>query len=408
MRKDKSNKPFPLLVLNALFLSDKIQLRPDYQRESVWKGYQQGLLIDSILRGLDVPKLYFRRIEIDKYEYEVVDGQQRLRTIMGFFADDVPIHKDADPIDNYPIAKKKYSELPTELQMVFQTATFDVVVLSDYTQDDVEEMFLRLQMGTPLNAAEKRRVTPGTFRTVVIELAEHKVFEHAGFSAKRFAFEDVIAKLLHLYFVGEITDIRPDSINNTYERHQDLTARDRTVQRLVKALNFLDTAFRDREVGLKKYAYLSLGYLVDELLSEYTLNNFRAEFGDWYVKFEQSRIENNEKNPDDRTRDQELTIYQDTTRNDSPESMTYRHDVLKRRVLMELPLEPLDGTRQFSEEQRRYIFRRDGEKCTECGELVTLADAHIDHVKPHSKGGMTTIENGRLTCASCNLKLGSK
>jgi hypothetical protein len=38
---------------------------------------------------------------------------------------------------------------------------FDVVELRDYLDDDIEEILLRLQHGTPLNAAEKRRAIAG-------------------------------------------------------------------------------------------------------------------------------------------------------------------------------------------------------------------------------------------------------
>ena len=66
----------------------KIDVRPDYQRGSVWSNPQKQLLIDSILRDLDVPKIYLREVVDGKYEEEVVDGQQRLLAIWGFYNND--------------------------------------------------------------------------------------------------------------------------------------------------------------------------------------------------------------------------------------------------------------------------------------------------------------------------------
>ena len=34
-------------------------------------------------------------------------------------------------------------------------------------------------------------------------------------------------------------------------------------------------------------------------------------------------------------------------------------------------------------------------------------DWHADHKVPYSKGGLTTVENGQVACAECNLAKGS-
>ena len=58
---------------------------PEWQRQVVWGRSKQQNLIDSILRGWKLPKFYFLRVSSDLEAYEVVDGQQRLATIFGFF-----------------------------------------------------------------------------------------------------------------------------------------------------------------------------------------------------------------------------------------------------------------------------------------------------------------------------------
>ena len=55
---------------------------PDVQRELVWTKSQNQLLIDSLFKDFDIPKIYFRDIEVDgKRAYAVIDGQQRLNAI---------------------------------------------------------------------------------------------------------------------------------------------------------------------------------------------------------------------------------------------------------------------------------------------------------------------------------------
>ena len=57
----------------------KINPKPQYQRTPVWSLQKKQMLIDSVLRGYDLPKFYLRADDTtSKYAYEVVDGQQRL------------------------------------------------------------------------------------------------------------------------------------------------------------------------------------------------------------------------------------------------------------------------------------------------------------------------------------------
>src|SRR5690606_18884256 len=65
----------------------EINLNPAWQRGPAWKPPRQVLLIDSILRGMDIPKIYLRALPAGGlHAYDAVDGQQRLRAIWEFHA----------------------------------------------------------------------------------------------------------------------------------------------------------------------------------------------------------------------------------------------------------------------------------------------------------------------------------
>ena len=63
-------------------------LNPDFQRRPVWKKGAKSYLIDTILRGLPIPIIFLRDLPADLKTFaakrDVVDGQQRLRTIFSF------------------------------------------------------------------------------------------------------------------------------------------------------------------------------------------------------------------------------------------------------------------------------------------------------------------------------------
>jgi uncharacterized protein with ParB-like and HNH nuclease domain len=102
--------PKPLTAVSAFKRMNKgeIDLAPEYQRGKVWSRKRQALLIDSMLRGYDLPKFYLR--EVPEGPDEVVDGQQRLNAIAAFFANELPL-----PRESGDLAGKRYEQLPTDI-----------------------------------------------------------------------------------------------------------------------------------------------------------------------------------------------------------------------------------------------------------------------------------------------------
>ena len=94
-----------------------INLKPAGQRGAAWKPQRQVLLIDSILRGMDIPKVYVRALPVGGlHTHDAVDGQRRLRAISQFHAGDLVLnHPEAlPPIDGHPVAGCRYAELHPE------------------------------------------------------------------------------------------------------------------------------------------------------------------------------------------------------------------------------------------------------------------------------------------------------
>ena len=143
----------------------KINTNPDYQRPAVWTRPQKQLLIDSMFRDYDIPKIYLHKTGRDTFD--VIDGQQRLRTIWEYFSGEFALPKNADPVDDMEIAGKKYDDLDMDLMDKLNSYNLDFVVLDDVTEDEISEMFLRLQNGTTLKAQEKRNAYPGNMRNYI-------------------------------------------------------------------------------------------------------------------------------------------------------------------------------------------------------------------------------------------------
>lgn len=405
-KKSKSTERYPANTLHYWFKQNKLWLNPEYQRESVWTAYQKQLLIDSILHDIDVPKLYFRKTNKNKYEFEVVDGQQRLRAIFEYIENDFALLDESDDVDGHSIKNLTFKKLHSDVQNKLFTSPLDVVIMNEeYSDEDIEEIFLRLQNGTPLNAAEKRRAIASNMRSVVHAISTDKVFELCSFKNKRYAFEDVVAKTLHLFLYGSITDIRPNSIKKTYEINKGINQNNTEVKKLKKVYSFVRKAFKKAKVNprFKKYSLMSLSYLTAELLDKYNLADFPVEFAEAYIEFEQVRI-TNEDQPED-SQDPAMAAYTNAARADDIPSLRYRHEYLREWIIKKLPALVLkDPQRGFSEEQRIAIYRRDKGVCQMCGAHCDENNFHADHKKSHSKGGKTQVSNGQTLCEPCNLK----
>jgi Protein of unknown function DUF262/HNH endonuclease len=408
--RQKTTKQMSMSFIKYQMDQGKLNLTPDYQREAVWTTPQKQLLIDSLLNGIDIPKLYFHQRKQIPPEFDVVDGQQRIRAVTEFLEGGFKMAKDADPVDGHPCAGLYFSELATDLQGFLVEANFDVVVMNwNYTDEDVREMFARLQNGTSLNAAEKRHAIRGGMNTVVQALAKHPVFGCAGYTNKRFAYEDTAAKILHILLVGnnDFTDIKPSSIARSYERFSDLDESSPVVKRVRAAMTAVERMFNDGpSPELKKYAVINLVLLLADLQSVYDVVPHLSAMGQAYRDFEARRAENDER-PED-ARDVELLEYANAARADGIPDMRFRRDVLRKYLLLGAPeMEQKDNTRGFKPEQRLAVYYRDKGICQICS-VVCEGDAwEVDHVIPYSRGGKTLLGNAQLTCVPCNRSKGN-
>lgn len=408
MPKGKSLKPTTIAAIELLF-NKKELIIPTVQRDLVWTTSQKQLLIDSILKDFDIPKLYFRPIiEDGKQKYEIIDGQQRINAIMEFLNDEFALPSDSDPFDGDTTANKKYSELSSQIQIEFKSRSLDVVHLMNYTDEEMEETFLRLQNGTPLKAPEKRRAIAGEMRHVVHDLSTNDVFDkYCSFSDVHYAYEDAVAKALIQIMNGGPTSISAQALRKLYENNPNISLTDKYPKATKRALNFLKKAFSNVDnPHLKKYAVVDLAVIANSMLDVYDLNNYPDAFGQAYLDFSTERILNNEKEEDEQ--DPKLIEYSNSARGDSLGFLEFRQNLLKEYILEKMPyLEVKDSNRLFTSDQRAVIFRLGKGVCANCGKQVKEEDFEADHKIPWSKGGKTQIANGQILCSTCNKSKGA-
>ena len=133
----------------------QLELNPRFQRRPVWTDKAKSFLIDTILRGKPIPKIFIRqRINVTTKTSmrDVVDGQQRLRSILSFIKDGFVVSKRQNPEHG----GLRFSQLPEEVQAQILAYEVSVDLLINLPDSEVLDIFSRLNSyAVLLNEQEK-------------------------------------------------------------------------------------------------------------------------------------------------------------------------------------------------------------------------------------------------------------
>jgi Protein of unknown function DUF262 len=257
-----------IVDLRSLFVDLEF---PEYQREpDVWSRDQKQRLIDSILRQFDIASIYIYAREDGGFE--CIDGRQRINAILSFLGDNID---DADNGFALKIQNEISSALPSTYA-VFEGQTFDrlqtmddplaheaVRVVLDYkltvvnlsgamAPDEFNLQFLRLNLGTLINAGEKLHAMVGRMRDIAFEpsgIGLHPFFEQVGIPTRRFAKEQTAAQVLLQVFsqaeTGEFARARHFDLQRFFKSHADVAQNDRLVGSVAATLDVLQAELVD-------------------------------------------------------------------------------------------------------------------------------------------------------------------
>ena len=179
----------PVIWFRDRYNSGELSIRPPYQRQPVWSAKQKCALVESILLSLPIPEIYVQHtVERDsegtheRSAYAVVDGQQRIRTVLQFIGIDATDTEAAhnsfslDKLENLasPLRGLRYNDLNSDQRSAFLTYKFAVRHLDTADEDGVRDIFKRInKFSTKLNDQELRNATyTGPFIQLANELAD--------------------------------------------------------------------------------------------------------------------------------------------------------------------------------------------------------------------------------------------
>lgn len=235
-----------LLVQDVLNLDNLGELNhsPWYQRRSVWTTPQKSYLIDTLIEQKPIPAIYIRySLDLDrgKTVREVVDGQQRVRAILGFCRDEFTVKH---PVNG---ARKSFSQWSKSQREAFLLTAIPVGYLLGATDADVIDIFGRINsVSKSLNAQEKRNSAfSGEFKQFCLRQASSRVEFWRSYNI--FTAND-IARMNEVQFISDLalnlleglSDFSAKKLNDIYRKFEaDFPCQGKVAKRLDRLFDFL-------------------------------------------------------------------------------------------------------------------------------------------------------------------------
>ncbi len=188
--------------LLRLYQSKQLEIQPDFQRDIVWSKPDQTRFIDSLTKQLPIPSMCIS-LDYKTDKRLVIDGLQRMNSIINFLSDDEWKLSELDDIDE-KLSGKSVHTIKTKSKDLFdrvQNVMIPVTVIRcDYSKPTHNEylftIFHRLNSGgVKLNNQEIRNcIYNGTLNSLLKSLAKSTETKKLFGLKSRFANEEMILR----------------------------------------------------------------------------------------------------------------------------------------------------------------------------------------------------------------------
>ncbi|MCX6832753.1 MAG: DUF262 domain-containing protein, partial [candidate division Zixibacteria bacterium] len=282
----------------------KIDMNPPYQRRGrLWSEADKAYLIDSILNGYDIPKLYMAdftwgdsALNKRKLPYAIIDGKQRFEAIFDFFDGKIVLNDDFVYLENpqlkvgglgYEDLKKNHPQVAEE----FDNFNLHVMSVTAQSEEPINELFVRLNRSKSLTGAEIRNAMAGPAPGVIRQIADHDFFKtNITFVVKRGQDWNAAAKFLIFEFYEKPRETKKTNLDAFVKSmkidpngHLELAAR-----KVVDVLNNMSEIFLPKDKLLGSAGVLPVYYWFVRNEDEAAYPRIRK----FLVGFERARREN--------------------------------------------------------------------------------------------------------------------
>ena len=329
----------------------KLNIRPPYQREFVYKEQQRDAVIDTIQKGFPLNVMYWVKNE---KTFEVLDGQQRTMSFCRYVNNEFGI-KSRSWLNLTNIEKE-------------QMLNYKCMIYFCEGNDKEKLDWFRI-----INIAGER-LSPQELRNAVYTgswLTDAKRhFSKTGCAAHNLAKDYVTGSAIRQEILETALDwISKGKIEDYMSKNQLEDNANELWQYFLKVINWVKTIFPNYRKEMKGIAW-------GELFNKYEKK-----------KFISAEIEKQIK---------KLMVDDDITK----KSGIYPYLITGDKKYLSI--------RAFTESQKRIAYEKQNGKCKHCKQQFEINEMEGDHIKPWTEGGKTLPNNLQMLCKDCNRKKGKK
>lgn len=450
--------------LRDLYKYKQLELNPPYQRRPVWKTKQRTLLISSIFNGIPVPAIILHK-HFDKRKnkdiYDVLDGKQRVETILHFIQlleieneDDWIIKIKKNPEESLSV---RFSDLKSKIfnkennQIADRFWNYELAIIEyegeiiDFFENPVPTMDVFVRINSTGSSLKRNEIRHANSSAPYFKLGEElekkyyhrfvnvwKVFNEND--VQRYLFHEFIMELCTVIYFKNFTDRRkkleellynhtwkPKDINDIRLRFNKITI---WLKSIMSDSIFSNTRFRNKSDFYSLFVVLNSlieqKYVTTNINDNKILGNTLLEFSKTAQSASADLKKYDINNTFKKSYDTELFHYIIATREstDSQANRSIRNDYLKR-LLKGFFLKKKDDRRIFDDNIKGVLWTRLLQKTSnprcpnpnnnpKCTKILTFENTQVDHVHPWSKGGKSDLKNAQLICSSCNRSKGAR
>lgn len=155
-------------------MKDKLRFDLALQRNDAWSLEQKSDLIHSIIYGYPIPQVMVQ--ESDDEFLWLLDGKQRLTTILDYCNGEFALSKKTPSALGEKIAGCKFADLAVDLRDYIYDESITFVLIKSLTNPERDELFLRWNSGTPLTKIELTRAMHSDMLSQLDEISDLEFF----------------------------------------------------------------------------------------------------------------------------------------------------------------------------------------------------------------------------------------
>ena len=224
------------------------------QRQPVWDEDRQSLFIHSLIYGYPVP--YFYAQDTGDDFLWMLDGKQRFTTVISFIKDGFALSNSTPDVDGIEITGHKFSELPEDFQDEIKNFSFIINTFKNLSDEQRDEIFLRLNNGMSLTKMELTRVIASSkIMDFISEISEYDFFKKANISDKsrtRYVDQENVLQVISILINGNNSGFSSKEMMSFAEKLKNEGIPD-NIQEIVRNITeYLSNAITGKEKFVKK------------------------------------------------------------------------------------------------------------------------------------------------------------